>query len=201
MEALTDRRSFLKDAGTLTVSAALLGPLASAIVSAATPDRPRISAVLFDSRYSSSRGFAGALVRQGAASFDARSDIASLWYGPLRTHLAEYGGCVAGLTTHSDFVLSQSFGTELRLVSRYEGSHDGRASSTLAHKLRICGSRSEIEGALERSASDWAESLGGALARTPWAESAAQWESSVVYTSRADRHPGFLRSWVLVPAF
>lgn len=199
MKPLLDRRTFLKDAGALTVSAGLIVSSAAAITPAATSQGPRIGAVLFDSRYSSCREFASVLVREGAAAFDTREDVAALWYGPLRTHLAKYGGCVAGLTTHSDFVVSQSFGVELRLALRYEGLHDSRASRTLAHQFRTRGNAADIEAALRGSTSDWAQSLGCALSRIVSAESAGPCELSVMHTPRLDDHPGFLRSWFLAP--
>jgi hypothetical protein len=200
MKPLLNRRTFLKDAGALTVSAVLIGAGASAVASAAASDGPRIGAVLFDGRYSSCRGFADALVRKGAVPFDACSDVAGLWYGPLRDHLAKYGGRVAGLTTYSDSVVSESFGKQLRLSIRYEGSHDCRESRILAHRLRTFENAREVESALRRADSDWAEALAYALARTPSAGSVRQWESSVLYTPQLDDHPGFLRSWLLAPA-
>jgi hypothetical protein len=197
---LLNRRTFLKDAGALTVSAAVMAAGASAVASTAALDGLRIRAVLFDSRYSSCRGFADALVRKGAVAFDARSDVAGLWYGSLRDHVARYGGSVAGLTGYSDFVVSESMGRELRLSLRYEGSHDCRESRILTHRLRSFENAGEVESALRSADSDWAQALAHALARTPSAGSVRQCKSSVVYTSQLDDHPGFLRSWLLAPA-
>jgi len=197
MKSHLDRRTFLKDASALTASAALIASGASSVVGAGASDERRISAVLFDSRYFSSREFADALVREGATAFDARADIAALWYGRLGDHLAKHGGFVAGLTTDSDFVVSESFGREYRLSSKYEGSHDSRGSSVITHRLRGPQGIAEIESALRRADSNWARALGQALARTRLAVSPKQWESSAVYTSQLGDHPGFLRSWLL----
>lgn len=197
MKSHLDRRTFLKDAGALGVASALMASGASTVARATASHERRISAVLFDGRYSSSREFAGALVREGAAAFDTRADIAALWYGPLKDHLAKHGSFVAGLTTDSDFLVSQSFGREFRLSSKYEGSHDSRGSAAITHRLRGLQSVAEIESTLGHAGSNWAPALGQAIAGTPSIASAKQWESLVAYTSQLGDHPGFLRSWLL----
>jgi hypothetical protein len=197
MKPLLDRRTFLKDASALTVSASLLASGASAISSAAELHGPRISAVLFDGRYSSCRAFANAQAREGAAAFDVGADVALLWYGPLRDHLAKNGGSVAGLTTQSDFVVSKSFGRELRLSVKYEGVHDSRGSRAIAHRLRSPVNVDDLSATLRRADSSWGEALASALARTQSAEPATQWKSSVARTLPLGDHPGFLMSWLL----
>jgi hypothetical protein len=197
MKSRLDRRTFLKDAGALTASAALIASGAPGIAVAEAPNGEQISAVLFDSRYSSCRAFAGALIRKGAMAFDARADVAALWYGPLRDRLAKYGGGVAGLVTDSDSMVSEAFGKELRLSLRYEGSHDSRASAVIIHKLRSLQRAAEIESALRSAGSNWGRELGCVLARTHPPEAAKHWESAVVRASQAGDHPGFLRSWLL----
>lgn len=198
-KSLLDRRTFLKDASALTVSAALAASAGSAASSAAEVRGPRIAAVLFDSRYSSCREFANALEREGATAFDVRGDIAALWYGALRDHLAKHSGPVAGLTAHSDLIVCQAFGRELRLALRYEGAHDSRGSRAVAHRLRGRVNLDEITSALQRGESGWSESLADAMARTRWAQFAPQWKSSLAQTSAPADHPGFLSSWLLAP--
>jgi hypothetical protein len=197
MRQFLDRRNFLKDAGTLAVSAALLGSGASAMTAPWEANPSRITAVLYDERYSDCRGFADAFIRRGATPFGTRGDIASLWYGALRAHLARRGGCVAGLTVHSDLVVSQSCGAELNLKPLYEGTHDCRASDALTHRLRIHGNDNEIAAALLHSDADWARSLAHALGQAAWNNDSARSESSAIRTSRSGDHPGFLSSWVL----
>ncbi len=199
-KSLLDRRTFLKDASALTVSAALAASAASTASSAAGAQGARIAAVLFDGRYSSCREFASALEREGAAAFDVRGDIAALWYGALRDHLAKHGGQVAGLTAHSDLTVSRSFGRELRLDLRYEGAHDSRGSRAIAHRLRGRINLDEITAALQRADSGWSESLADAMARTRWAQFAPQWKSSRAETFALSGHPGFLSSWLLAPS-
>jgi hypothetical protein len=200
MKSLPDRRTFLKDAGTLTASVALFAASALAFASdAAAQDTPRISAVVYDSRYSSCREFADGLGGKGADPFDTCADVAGLWYGPLRGYLAAHGGGVAGLTTYSDSGVSESFGRELHLSLVYEGLHDSRGSHVLTHRLRGVGDAIQIGSALSGQHSDWAEALGYALARARSTKASIQWESSVVHTSQIGDHPGFLRSWLLEP--
>jgi hypothetical protein len=196
-KSLLDRRTFLKDASALTVSAALAASAASTASSAAAAQGPRIAAVLFDSRYSSCRSFVNAFALRGAAAFDVRGDIAALWYSALRDHLAKHGGPVAGLTAHSDLVVSQAFGRELRLALRYEGAHDSRGSQAIAHRLRGRINLDEITAALQHADSDWSESLADAIARTRWVRFDPQWQSSLAQTSAPADHPGFLSSWLL----
>jgi hypothetical protein len=200
MRQFLDRRNFLKDAGTLAVSAALLGSGASATTAPREANPSRITAVLYDERYGDCRGFADAFIRRGATPFDTRGDIACLWYGALRAHIARCGGCVAGLTVQSDLVVSQSCGGELNLRLLYEGSHDCRASDAQAHRFRIRGNDHEIAAALLHSGANWAGSLAQALGQAAWSNGSARSELSAIRTPRSGDHPGFLSSWVLGPA-
>ncbi len=197
MKSRLNRRTFLKDAGALTASAALMASGAPGIAAAASADGQRISAVLFDGRYSSCRAFADALSRNGARAFDVHPDAAALWYGPLRDRLVVCGGCVAGLTTFSDSMLSQSFGRDYGLSLRYEGAHDSRGSDVLKHQLRAGAKVDEIAGALREADSDWAEALAGALARSDSISRAGRLQFAVAFTTRVGDHPGFLHSWFL----
>ena len=197
MGQFLDRRNFLKDTGTLVVSAAFLGSGASATTAPWEANPSRITAVLCDERYSDCRGFADAFIQRGATPFGTRGDIASLWYGALRAYYARHGGCVAGLTVHSDLVVSQSCGGELHLKLLYEGSHDCRASDALAHRFRVRGNDNEIAAALLHSDADWARPLAHALGRGAWNDGGVRSVSSAIHTSRSGDHPGFLSSWVL----
>ncbi|HEX4002563.1 MAG TPA: twin-arginine translocation signal domain-containing protein [Candidatus Acidoferrales bacterium] len=197
MKPPLDRRTFLKDAGALAVSAALLAPGASPIAFADASRGPRIAAALFDGRYSSCREFANALARQGAAAFDVGADVALLWYGPLGDHLARSGGAVAGLTTHSDFAVSQSFGRQLRLLSKYEGAHDSRGSCTITHRLRGLADADQVGAAPRLADSHWGEALASALVRARWDNAAARSKLAVAQSAPIGDHPGFLTSWLL----
>ena len=197
MKDLLDRRTFLRDAGALTVSASLLAS-GAAVTMAPDPLRgPRISAVLFDGRYSSGREFAKALVREGAAAFDVGPDVAMVWYGSLRNHLASFGGSVAGLTTQSDFFVSRCFGRELGRSAKYEGAHDSRGCREIMHRLRGTEDVSEIGDALRRAEYNWSEALAFALVRAKAQKPLAQWRRSEARTLPIGDHPGFLTSWLL----
>jgi hypothetical protein len=200
MAPFLDRRNFLKDAGVFAVSAAILGSSASARAASWEVSSARITAVLYDERYNDCRSFAEAFVRRGATAFNTRDDIAKLWYGSLRDHLARYGGGVAGLTAHSDLVVSQSCGAEFNLKLLYEGSHDCRASDALIHRVRVRGNDHEVAAALMYANTDWARPLADALDRATWNSGSVRLASSAIRTSRSDGHPGFLSSWVLGPA-
>lgn len=168
------------------------------MASAAAVENARIRAVLFDSRYASCREFAEALVREGALAFDVQPDPAAVWLGPLRDHLAQHGGSVAGLAANSDFVLAASFSRDLGLSLQYEGMHDARSSRFLTHRLRGANA-GEIALALGRGDSGWARDLGQALASAAAAALASQRGTSVAHTLGAGGHPGFLQSWLLTP--
>jgi hypothetical protein len=204
-----NRRDFLKGAGAAAiVPAAIPGviwnpssPSANAApTKSPTPVVPPISAVVYDERYDDCKLFAGALVRQGAVAFPARSDSAQLWYGPLREHLAHRPGRVAGFTTYADFSVSQSCGRELSLITLYEAAHDSRASrALLAHRVRTTGDETEIAAAFANSALPWIESLANALCRVPTTRDPAIRIASTVTTPRPRNHPGYLNSWLLAP--
>jgi hypothetical protein len=203
-----NRRDFLKGAGAAAIVPAVPGVLwnprsysaNAAPAPAASPTFPRISAVVYDERYADCRLFAGALVRQGAVAFPARSDSVQLWYGALREHLARHPGRVAGFTTYADFSASQACGRELSLITLYEAAHDSRASrSILTHRLSTSGDETEIAAAFTDSALPWAASLANALGRVPSTSESAICNSSTVTTPRSAGHPGYLNSWLLGP--
>ena len=205
-----NRRDFLKNAGAAIVPAAIPGALwgFSSNVSGAerTRDTGReiatISAVVFDERYPDCKAFADLLASRGAKPFATNQDAAQLWYGPLHAYLAAHPGRVAGLTTYSDFSVSQSCGRELSFMQIYEGEHDGRRLRThLAHRLRTKGDDREIIASL--AGESWAVQLANALSRLPGpadgADVIASPRSATVTTMRSAGHPGYLNSWLLSP--
>jgi len=202
------RRDFLKNAGAaivpVTIPGALWGTRSQRGDAASSPVLLPITAVVYDERYADCKIFADALVARGAVAFAASHDSASLWYGALLSHLARHGGCVAGLTTDSDFAVSRACGRELNLRIRYEGAHDARAShSTLTHRIRAAARAPEIAAALARPETSWPVSLAEILCRIPSADERVngnlQEGISVVTTPRSRNHPGYLTSWLLAP--
>ncbi|MGB6449702.1 MAG: hypothetical protein WBE92_03020 [Steroidobacteraceae bacterium] len=122
-------------AATLT-SALGTGSALRPVASAAARPLP-VGAVIYDGRYEDARAFARALVRRGAVAFDARDDIVRLWRGPLRARLAAGAGCVAGLTTHSDFTLARASVRDSRLTLLQEGAHERHGACEVQHLLRL----------------------------------------------------------------
>ncbi len=204
-----NRRDFLKGAGAAAIVPAAIpaaiwgpGPAAAAGASepAASPILPPITAVVYDERYADCKLFADALIRQGAVAFPANGDSAQLWYGPLRAHLKQRAGRVAGLTTYSDFSVSQACGRELSLVTLFEGAHDARRSrTTLTHSLRVAGDETQIAASFANSALPWAESLANALCRVPATRDSTIGNLVTLATPRSRNHPGYLASWLLTP--
>jgi hypothetical protein len=202
---LVNRRDFVKSAGAVIVPVVILGPRLSAIAVARSMSAS-ITAVIYDERYRDCRIFAEALSRQGATAFPANGDSASLWYGALRAQLVRHGGQVAGLTTHSDFGVSQSCGRELDLKMLYQGAHDCRASSSLTHRLRGRVDQRILAAAFTGGNASWPRRLArilgpdsGSTASPNEFAARATWEETTVTTSRSSDHPGYLMSWLLAP--
>jgi hypothetical protein len=208
------RRDFLKNAGAALVPAALPAALwastAPADGSEASRGRGRViareqipvTAVLYDERYADCRAFAEALERHGATAFATNQDVARLWYGPLRNHLAQRPGRVAGLATYADFSIAQVCGRELGLTAIFEGEHDGRRSrSTLTHRACTVGDAREILASFGGGA--WSTQLAAAIARLPksadGASRIAAPRMGTATTARSAGHPGYLNSWLLAP--
>jgi hypothetical protein len=157
----------------------------------------RIAAVVYDERYSDCRSFADILAGRGATPFPVNGDCGRLWHGALREHLLANRGNVAGLTTDSDFVVSRVCGRELGLRLVYEGAHDSRGSSDVAHRLRTTAYQREIAAALGSDGASWAETLAQSLLRMPSHDSAAIFCASVsLKTPRSSDYPGYLTSWL-----
>jgi hypothetical protein len=191
------RRDFLK--GAAMVPAGVAAVQWSAAAEALGARGSRISAVVFDERYADCRIFAESLARQGTVLFPTGGDAARLWYGALRAHLGRYGGGVAGMATDSDLGVSRECGRELAMRIAYEGSHDGRTSNCLKHRLRGDDEANAVYTALLRADGPWAESIAMALARPPLGERIinAIAGSPTVTTSPSTGHPGYLTSWLL----
>jgi hypothetical protein len=206
-----NRRDFLKGAGAAFVPAAIFGSTASAPDAGAQPIAHKVSpgsdtapqvapitAVVYDERYADSTIFAGALARQGAVAFAADGDSAQLWYGPLRAHLAQYSGRVAGLTTYADFTVAQSCGRELSLASIYEGTHDARRSRLLVtHRVVVAADATEIAMAFAATGATWSENLAKSLNRFAPPNPSPRRAKFSATTERSPGHPGYLTSWLL----
>ena len=193
-----NRRDLLKRAGAAIIPVAILGSRLPAIGVSREPGITRVTAIVYDERYSDCGSFAGILSRHGAALFSVNGDCGRLWHGALMEHLVANRGNVAGLTTDSDFVVSRACGREhgLRLV--YEGAHDSRGATEVMHRLRSAADQREIVAALGGDGASWAETVAQSLLRLPSHGSAAILRSPVsLKTPRSSDHPGYLTSWLL----
>ena len=192
-----NRRNFLK--GAAFVPAAIAALEWPSVGETIRETNGRITAVVFDERYSDCRVFSETLARMGAAAFPTSGDAANVWYGPVRRHLERSGGSVAGMTTESDRMVSRACGTELNMRATYEGSHDCRASGRLTHRLRGCGEEREVYAALLRDEAPWAEAIANALGRPTVTDRIAGVVVPLptVTTTSSASHPGYLTSWLL----
>lgn len=191
------RREFLKGAA-IAPAAVAASQWAHARELLGNPNS-RITAVVYDERYADCRIFAERLARQGAALFATGGDAVRVWYGPLRAHLAQGGGSVAGMTTDSDWGASRACGRELGLRTAYEGSHDCRVSHRMIHRLRGSGEEREVYAALLRDERPWSEAVAEALSHPRLTERmlSAVAGGGDVTTAKSAGHPGYLTSWLL----
>jgi hypothetical protein len=196
------RRTFLKEAVIVPALVAASEWYASAEAIVARP--ARITAVLYDERYVDCRVFAKALEREGAMSFATRGDAATVWYGALRQSRARTRGSVAGMVTHSDWVVSRACGREQGLRVAYEGSHDWRVSDRLIHRLHGDGLEREVYCALLQAETSWSEAVASGLVRSLRRNGVrlAGWVAigDAVRTGPSTGRPGYLTSWRLDPS-
>lgn len=176
---MTTRRSVLTGAALL--AAAPVAAKASAV-------QGRFDIVLFDSRFAESRRFAAVMAKAGATPMDIGDDIAHLWWGPL----ADAGKVsLCGLTTHSDFFISESIGRERGLKVQYEGRHDARVRGPVSHAVGCAAAGT----CLADTGRDWA----GPLAVSLLDETPARVRKAVA-TAQSPRPPKAaqtLFSWVI----
>ena len=194
------RRELLKRAGAAIVPAVILGSHFPALVSSWERGTSRITAVVYDERYSDCQLFADIAVGHGATAFPVNGDCARLWFGTLRDHVVRRGGCVAGLTTDSDFVVSRMCGRELGLGVAYEGGHDGRGSISISHCLRSSGRERNFANVLRSDDARWAGNLGVAMnlvCSHDAGDTDAVQTTVLLKTPRASDYPGYLTSWLL----
>ena len=93
------------------------------IAAAAAAAAPRLAAtggapelVVYDGRFAEAEGFGRAAQRRGVQAFDARGDVARLWYGPLKTARRDgQQARISGLTTWADFQVLAGCAAEARI--------------------------------------------------------------------------------------
>jgi len=193
------RRDFLKGAAVAPAAVAVSRWSVAAEALGATGQR--VSAVVYDERYSDCRVFADTFTRHGAARFAIAGDAGSLWYGALREHLSQHGGSVAGMTTDSDLGVSRECGREIGMRIGYEGSHDGRSAGLLKHLLRGDDRANAVYAALLRDDGAWAASIAAALPSATLADRIVAMASTpTLTTAQNDGYRGYLTSWLITPA-
>jgi hypothetical protein len=196
------RREFLWGAVAVPAVVAASEWYAAAKVLSSNPWQ--VTAVIYDARYVDCERFAKALEREGVMLFESLGDVASIWYGALRTARARSGGSVAGMGADSDWVVSRECGREQGLRVAYEGSHDCRTSDRLIHRLRG-GRQREVYAALLEADTPWAESVAKGLVRSsvseqgPLRSAVAILKAEAMGRSLSAGHPGYLTSWLLSP--
>ncbi len=143
----------------LIVTGALASPLAPAAAALAQGRAGAPDLVIYDARYDACRRFAGALAARGSTTAPAHTDVARLWYGPLRARAA--GAGIAGLTTWADFQVIRGCAAEARLTLRHVAFH----GSAGAHRIER-GDRRTLP-ALTAAGADWPEALAGLIGGAP----------------------------------
>jgi hypothetical protein len=196
------RRAFLEGALTLPAVVAASEWFAVARVLSGKPFK--VTAVVYDERYTDCRAFAKALVGQGAMSFATLGDAGRVWYGALRGYLARTGGSVAGMATHSDWVISRACGREQGLRVAYEGSHDSRMPGRMNHRLGGSGREREVYRALLDPDLTWPEAVATGLLRS-YARCEGRTGGAVEIAKAgavpgAGQQPSYLTSWLLNPS-
>jgi len=191
-----DRRVFLQAGVTAATSAALAASSFNAMNGLVS--RPgKIGAVLFDPRYRDSRAFAQAFTTLGATSLSTAEDIGRLWMGSLGKLFVSQSGALAGMTTHSDMLISQIFAREIargRLV--FEAMHDSRAAGPPVHSLHIGRSEMGVGDEIVSSGTVWPGVLAARLAQQH-SDTAPHIREIVTGGQLSDDHPGTLFSWVI----
>jgi hypothetical protein len=189
------RREFLKTSA-LVATAASTGILhAQAEPTRAPGPIQRIHFVLVDEELEDSIAFAQELTARGAHAFSVQEDIGRLWFGKLGAAFKS-GHVIAGLTSHSELLVSAEFARQRGARIRFEGAHDCRGSDTLVHSLRLGAQNESLSSVLVSADAAWPRALAARLPTLSRCE-ALRDESCSTTTRRTATHPGSLFSWVI----
>jgi hypothetical protein len=110
----------------------------------------------------------------------------------LATGVAELDW-IAGLTNCSDFEVMRSCARAHGFRDVFTGQHDGRSGDRIRHALSHRGAEFDANGICHGAG--WAARLADALMNHDLADGSAR--TVTAYSSRSDRFPGTLFSWVL----
>ncbi len=187
------RREFLKTSA-LVATVASTGVLSNH-ASAAHPTT-HIDFVVFDETLEDSLAFAQTLVQRGARAFEIEEDIGRLWFGELGAAFT-HGKTIAGLTSHTELLVCESFAREHGARLRYEGAHDCRGSDVLTHTLRLTREEMPFSTALAAAESAWPRTLAARLTALSCVDGGLYEDRCRTQTRRSATHPGSLYSWLL----
>ncbi len=166
-----DRRSFFLSGAAAAISLgvgrsyASAAPLPTAVGCAGGP--MALGAILFDSRFASSRAFGAAARSAGRETTALQGDVTGVWRHHLRPHWAG-GRAIAGMTTASSLFCLEQLAKDhwMRVVVRVE--HRGSPPGTLTHRVtaaqpmlsRTCDA---LTNAREWPGHEWPHQLIGVL--------------------------------------
>lgn len=188
------RREFLKTSA-LVATAASTGILATNANGEQTDRTNRIHFVLVDEELEDSVAFAQELIARGAHPFSVQDDIGRLWFGELGAAF-KAGHAIAGLTSHSELLVSAEFARHHGARIRFEGSHDCRGSDVLVHSLRLGEDDRAMSGLLASADTSWPRLLASRLPNLSMCD-ALRDDTCRTTTRRAATHPGSLFSWLI----
>jgi hypothetical protein len=189
------RREFLKTSA-LVAATASTGILNADAQPASEPARiEQIHFVLVDEELEDSVAFAQELTARGAHALSVQDDIGRLWYGELGAAF-EPGHAIAGLTSHSELLVSAEFARQHGARIRFEGAHDCRGGDTLVHSLRLGIAQQSLSAVLASADAAWPRVLAAHLPSLSKCD-ALRAESCKTTTRRTTSHPGSLFSWVI----
>jgi hypothetical protein len=189
------RREFLKNS-MVVATVASTGILTAEAQPPSAGATRRIDFVLFDDELEDSVSFARELTAQGARAFETQQDVGHLWFGELGRLFAS-GKVIAGLTSHSEFLVCAAFAREAGARVRYEGSHDCRGSDVLSHTLQIASSVQPFSTALAAADREWPRFIAAQAGRLAACDGALHEDRCHTQTQRTATHPGSLFSWVI----
>jgi hypothetical protein len=189
------RREFLKTSA-LVATAASTGILNAQAQPTSEPAKiHHVHFVLVDEELEDSVAFGRELTARGAHAFSVQDDIGRLWFGELGAAFKP-GHAIAGLTSHSELLVSAEFARQHGARIRFEGSHDCRGGDTLVHSLRLGSDDEPMHALLASADAAWPRAL---AARMPTLSKSAvlRNESCTTTTLRTATHPGSLFSWII----
>jgi len=189
------RREFLQR-WALVASVASTGLLSAEAGSNVSPCAAnRIHFVLVDEELEDSVSFASVLIAHGAQSFSLRRDIGQLWFGELGAAF-NAGHAIAGLTSHSELLVSSAFARAAGARVRFEGAHDCRGRDVLSHSLRLGASDRPFSALLAAADREWPRALAARVMNLSRCD-ALRTDDCRTTTQRSATHPGSLFSWLI----